>query len=217
MTIDHKARHDRIIAHDGHARRAMSPSIDSPARRMVAHALSPQDLAQDLLGETQEGGSGTVTSSDPRDLDTPFTLRAEWRSPHAVLLHDGAGYAALPTGVDLEPAASLRGMLSPQAPPTHAFTAGALDFTWHILWHVPAGLAVTRLPPDVDVGNAAGQYVAHYRYTAASIEVTRHLIVRKDVFAPQDYAAFDALIQLPLADAREVVGFGAAREVRASL
>ena len=46
------------------------------------------------------------------------------------------------------------------------------------------------------------------------IEVTRHLTVQKDVFAPEDYAAFDALIQQPLADAREVVGFGPAAEVR---
>ena len=198
----------------GHARLALSPSIDSPARRMVAHALSPQDLAQDLLAETQEGGSGTVTSSNPRDLDTPFAIQADWRSPHAVALHDGVGYAQLPTGVDLEPASALRGMLSPQGSPTHAFTAGALDFTWHVTWRLPAGISVTRLPPNVDLSNAAGHYVAQYSQSGGVIEVLRHLTVEKDVFAPEDYPEFDALIQLPLADAREVVGFGAAPEVR---
>ena len=198
----------------GHARLAFSPSIDSPARRMVAHALSPHDLAQDLLSETQEGGYGTVTSSNPHDLDTRFTLQADWRSPHAVALHDGVGYAPLPTGVDLEPASTLRGMLSPQGAPKHDFTAGALDFTWHVTWRLPAGLSVTRLPPDIDVANAAGHYVAHYSQSAGVIEIDRHLTVQKDVFAPGDYAAFDALIQQPLADAREVVGFGAAADVR---
>ncbi len=201
----------------GRATLALSPSIDSPARRMVAHALSPQDLAQQMLDETAEGGSGSVTSSDPRDLDTRFTMQAEWRSPHAVALHDGRGYAPLPTGVDLEPAATLRAMLSPRGAPTHDFTAGALDFTWHVTWHLPAGLAVTRLPPDVTLANTAGSYEANYRARGAVIEVTRHLQVARDVFAPGDYAAFDALIQLPLADAREVVGLGATAEVRASL
>jgi hypothetical protein len=201
----------------GHATLALSPSIDSASRRMMAHALSPQDLAGRLLEDTPEGGYGTVRSTDPRDLDTHFTITADWRSPHAIPLHNGAGYAALPAGIDLEQPASLRGLLSPQRAPRHDFTAGALDFTWHITLRLPAGLAVTRLPQAVDLANAAGRYTASYRLQGDQIEVTRHLTVARDVFAPADYAAFDALIQQPLADAREVVGFGPQEARRASL
>jgi hypothetical protein len=201
----------------GHARLALSPSIDSAARRMMAHALSPEDLAERLLEETPEGGYGTIASSNPRDLDTNFTMTADWHSPHAVSLHDGIGYAAIPAGIDLEQPASLRGLLSPQHVPTHDFTAGALDFTWHITLHVPAGMAVTRLPADIDVANGAGRYVATYKLQGDQIEVTRHLVVAKDVFAPSEYAAFDNLIEQPLADAREVVGFAAQEVRRASL
>jgi hypothetical protein len=201
----------------GHAVLALSPSIDGPSRRMVAHALSPQDLAERLLEDTPEGGFGIVTSSDPRDLDKRFTITADWQSPHAVSLHDGNGFAAVPAGVDIEQPAGLRGLLSPQHAPTHDFTAGALDFTWHVIWRLPAGVAVTRLPSDVDLTNATGHYTATYRVLGDRVEVLRHLVVLKDVFAPADYPAFDALIEAPLADAREVVGFGAQEVRRASL
>jgi hypothetical protein len=63
------------------------------------------------------------------------------------------------------------------------------------------------MPADVDVANAAGRYVARYRLAAGRIDVSRHLTVAKDVFAPDEYAAFDALIEAPLSDAREVIGF----------
>jgi transglutaminase-like putative cysteine protease len=200
----------------GHAVLNLSPSIDSSYRRMVAHALSPQDLAQRLLDDTPEGGFGTVTSSDPRDLDSKFSMVADWRSPHAVSLRDGAGFAAVPAGIDVEPPASLRGLLSPRRAPTHDFTAGALDFTWHVVWRLPAGVTASRLPRDVEVANDAGRYTANYRLQGDRIEVTRHLTVAKDVFGPSAYAAFDALIEAPLADAREVIGF-APEARRASL
>jgi transglutaminase-like putative cysteine protease len=201
----------------GHATLALSPGIDSASRRMMAHALSPQELAQRLLDDTPEGGFGSITSSNPRDLDTKFTMTADWQSPHAIALRDDAGYAALPAGIDLEQPASLRGLLSPQHAPTHDFTAGALDFTWHITLRLPAGVALTRVPEDINLSNKAGRYTAIYRKLDDRIEVTRHLIVAKDVFSPQDYAAFDALIEQPLADAREVIGFGPREVQRASL
>jgi transglutaminase-like putative cysteine protease len=201
----------------GHATLALSPSIDSAARRMMAHALSPEDLALRLLSDTPEGGFGRVTSSDPRDLDTRFTISAAWRSPHGVTLHDGTGYAAVPAGIDLEQPATLRGLLSPQAAPRHDFTAGALDFTWHVTLRLPAGLAVTRLPRPVDLTNEAGSYSARYSVQGDRIDVLRHLTVARDVFRPGEYAAFDALIELPLADAREVLGFAPMDVRRASL
>jgi hypothetical protein len=191
----------------GRATLALSASIDSASRRMMANALSPQDLAERLLEETPEGGFGSVTSSNPRDLDTPFVMNAAWTSPHAVALHGGVGYAAVPAGIDIEQPAALRSLLSPKHPPAHDFTAGAFDFSWHISLRLPAGLTAVRLPADVDLANAAGRYVASYRLTGGRIEVSRHLTVAKDVFPAGEYAAFDALIQQPLSDAREVIGF----------
>jgi transglutaminase-like putative cysteine protease len=201
----------------GHATLALSPSIDSAARRMMAQSLSPEDLARRLLNDTPEGGFGRVTSSDPRDLDTQLTITADWRSPHGIVPHGGTFYAAVPAGIDLEQPASLRGLLSPQAAPTHDFTAGALDFVWHVTLRLPAGIAVTRLPDPVDLTNAAGQYAARYSVHGQQIDILRHLTVARDVFEPAAYAAFDALIQLPLADAREVLGFGPVEIRRASL
>jgi transglutaminase-like putative cysteine protease len=200
----------------GRATLALSASIDSASRRMMANALSAQDLAERLLEETPEGGFGSMTSSNPRDLDTPFVMQAAWTSPHAVALHGGVGFAALPAGIDIEQPAALRSLLSPKHAPTHNFTAGAFDFTWHVVLRLPAGIAVTRLPADVDVANAAGRYVAMYRRAEGRVEVTRHLTVAKDVFAPGEYEAFDALIEAPLSDAREVLGFAPDRLVEAA-
>jgi hypothetical protein len=174
---------------------------------MMANALSPQDLAERLLEETPEGGFGSMTSSNPRDLDTPFVMRAEWTSPHAIALHGGVGYAAVPAGIDIEQPAALRSLLSPKHAPVHNFTAGAFDFSWHVVLRLPAAISVARLPADVDLANAAGRYVATYRLAGGRVEVSRHLTVARDVFAPGDYAAFDALIEAPLSDAREVIGF----------
>jgi hypothetical protein len=201
----------------GTAHLSFSPGIDSGARRIVAHALSPDELTERFLANTPEGGFGTYTASNPRDLDTPFSIDARWESPHAVPLHEGWGYAALPEGVNFEQISQLRGLLSPKTPPVHDFTAGALSFTWRTTLHLPTGLSVSHLPRDVDVKNPAGSYTAAYRAAGASIEVTRHLVIAKDVFRAKDYAAFDALVQAPLADAREVVGFVPAEQRSAAI
>jgi transglutaminase-like putative cysteine protease len=192
----------------GIAHIAFSPTIDSHARRMVAEALSPGELTSRLLGDTPEGGYGTLASTDPRDLEHPFAIEARWVSPHGVPLDNGEGFAPVPVGVDLEPVAQLRGMLNQAHPPRHDFTAGALDFTWRTVLKLPAGLAVLSLPPDVAVHNAAGSYTAAYERIPDGLRVTRHLVIARDGFPAAAYPEFEALIYAPLDDARRVIGFG---------
>ena len=53
--------------------------------------------------------------------------------------------------------------------------------------------------------SASVTYTAQYRQQGREVHVRRHLVVARDVVAPADYPALEALLQAPIADARAVI------------
>ena len=190
---------------EGNSTVALAPSLEANPRSAVANASSPRELADQLLMGTPEGGVGTVSSSDPKNLAVPFRLQAEWRSPHGVVLHGDNSAMTVPYGIDFGPVSRLRSVLSPDKPRERSVLVGARDYGWTTTVHLPPGLRASALPAPVRVANEAGAYTADYQRTADGVRVTRRLVIGKDVYAPTEAKALEDVIYAPLDDARTVL------------
>jgi Domain of Unknown Function with PDB structure (DUF3857)/Transglutaminase-like superfamily/Domain of Unknown Function with PDB structure (DUF3858) len=199
---------DIVVGADGTMRgtadMAVAPTIDSSLRRNVALAPSHTELAEHLLGETPEGGFGSVTTSDPRDLDTPFTAKATWESPHGVVLSGPSPRFAIPSGIDFRRVGNLRQWLAPDHVRAHPMVAGALDFEWCYTVHLPPGMTAGDVPQSVDLSNSAGTYRAQYELSGEGLHVVRRLTVDSNVYAADAYPALERLIYAALDDSRAI-------------
>jgi transglutaminase-like putative cysteine protease len=190
---------------DGTARLLPSANLETAARAAIATSATPGDLVGRLLDATPEGGFGTLTSSDPRDLSRPFALRATWRSPHAIAFDDAETLLTVPIGPDLDPPTRLRRLLTDR-PRRHPLMTAARDFRWTTTISVPAGYVVTRLPRDVAVRNTAGLYTATYERAGRDVRVARRLVVERTLFEPAAASDLEALVYAPMQDMRAMLG-----------
>ena len=183
-----------------------SANLEAAARAAVTQALSPRDLAERLLSATPEGGFGMFETSDPRDLTQPFRMTGRWHSPHAVTFDGGEAFFTVPVGLDLDPAAHLRALLTDNGKRRHALLTTARDYRWTTVLHLPDGVAAARLPHDVSFENGAGSYSAEYQSGGAALRVIRRLVIGRALFSAAEDAALEALIYAALDDARAVLG-----------
>ena len=210
--IDRRVSLDAEGNIEGHASWALSPNVDANLRAYLANASSPRDLMERVLLTTPEGGFGSFKASDPRDLATPLTLTATWRSPRGVTLRDADAAVPVPTGPDMEPAHRLRRFLSADGTRRTPLAIGATDLSWTTGITLSPGIVATRLPSDVDLTTQAGHYTARYRHDGAGVEVTRHLVIDRDVFQPAEYKELERLLYAALDDARSALTLS--REVK---
>ena len=190
---------------EGHARWTLSPNVDTNLRSYLANSSSPHELLERVLLNTPEGGFGNFTASDPRDLATPLSLSATWHSPRGVTLRDADAAITVPTGPDVEPVTHLRRYLSPDSARRTPVAVGATDLGWTTSITLAPGIAATRLPSDVDLRTAAGRYTAHYRRDGGDVQVTRNLVIDRDVFQPGEYPELERLIYAALDDSRSTL------------
>ena len=190
---------------DGESRITLAPSLESGPRSAVANASSPRELAEAILMGTPEGGTGSISTSDPKNLALPFQVRAEWHSPHGAVLRQDSGTITVPYGIDFGPTYRLRTVLSVAKPRERAVLVGARDYGWTTTIHLPPGLRLPAVPPPVQVANDAGSYTAEYARTDDGLRVTRRLVINKDVYAPAETKALEDVVYAPLDDARTVL------------
>lgn len=201
---------------EGSATIAMLPTEESWMRSEVAQADSPEDLADRLLGDTPEGGFGTMRASDPRDLTQPLSVAVSWRSPHAVPLQGAQAFLSVPGGPDPEPASRLREYLSPTGTRRHAMLATAGTFVWNTRITLPPGETVANVPANVSIRNSAGSYAATYRLSGQEIQVSRRLVLLRDVYQADEYPQVQSLVYAPLEDARAVIVLNRAQTLAAT-
>jgi transglutaminase-like putative cysteine protease len=191
----------------GHARIATSANLDSRLRTAVANTSSLTDLAERVLASTPEGGFGTFIAGNPRDLDRPFPLSADWRSPQAVTFQGNGrtAYLRVPAGVDIEPANALRAKLSPPGTRQTPILAGVGEYDWNTTLALPPGMKVVQLPDAVRLSTTAGSYTASYIQAGPEVQVRRRLVIERDVVPPEQYEALETLLMAPIDDARSVM------------
>jgi hypothetical protein len=187
---------------DGTAHMTMSAALDSVMRTAVANSRTARDLADRLLAYTPEGGTGELRTTDPRDLDHPFEVDAEWRSPHGVAFQGRRAFVTVPLGLDIEAPWRLRQHLSPSGERKFPMLADSGDYRWSTTITPSMGVSITLLPPDVDFHNEAGSFTSNYERRPDGIHIERHLVIARGVYEPSEYAEVEALYYAPIDDAR---------------
>ena len=187
---------------EGSAKLAMSAYSESNIRSAIANASSSADLAEQVLRATPEGGFGEYVTSSPRDLSTPFSISAHWRSPHGAPPCCAASPIPSPGGLDLSRPAQLRQYLSRAAGRRNPMMIGAKDLGWSTTVELHEGVKATAIPKDVTMVNPAGSYTARYTLLPDGLRVERRLLIARSVYQPRDVPSLEAVIYAALDDAR---------------
>ena len=189
----------------GRATISMSAYSEASFRSAVANAVSPEDLGEQLLRGTPEGGFGRYITSAPRDLSQPFAIEAHWTSRHGAAPCCATAALPVPLGLDIARPALLRTYLTRDGERKHPAAVAAKDLNWSETIHLPDGARPAALPHDLNVENAVGFYRAHYAAIAGGVQVERRLVINRSVVQTADVAALETLIYTALDDVRATV------------
>ena len=83
--------------------------------------------------------------------------------------------------------------------------AGARDLSWEYKITIPSNYKVSNLPNNQNFSNSAGEYTSTYQAEGGYITVKRHLVIKNDVYSPEEYPAFKELLHKPINDVRSVM------------
>ncbi|MFC4174211.1 DUF3858 domain-containing protein [Microvirga sp. GCM10011540] len=179
-----------------------SGRADTVIRSAVANARSPQDLATRLISQSPEGGFGVVHADNPRSLATVLSLKAEWTSPHGVVMTGKTVPFSIPVGIDFLPYQTFRQYLSASGERRYPIIVGSGVNTWTYDIGLPDGYSLDSVPPASKVENSAGLYTATYEASEDRMRVSRRLTINKDIYEPDEYPALQALLYALIDDAR---------------
>ncbi len=172
-------------------------------RQVVSVGESRKRIANDLLSDTPEGGTGNMTTSNPNDLMHPMIVKGSWASPYTITL-DPQTFFSTPIGIDTFNPHSLRQYITP-GKRLYPIVVGAASYRWHYDISIPKPYQTKLLPHDIHFTNKAGQYDSVYKIVNNKIDVTRNLIINKDVYPVNEYPELLALLYNPINDARAIM------------
>lgn len=173
-------------------------------REVVSVGDSRERIANALLSDTPEGGTGNMTTSNPNDLMRSMVVKGIWTSPYAITLSAQTFFSA-PIGIDTFNPHSLRQYITP-GKRQYPIIVGAASYRWHYDMTIPKKYQIKFLPHDIHFKNNAGQYDSVYKIVNNQIDVTRNLVINNDVYSVAEYPALLALLYQPINDARSIMG-----------
>ncbi|MGB7925987.1 MAG: DUF3857 domain-containing protein [Pyrinomonadaceae bacterium] len=154
-------------------------------------------------------GSGKVLSiANAHKSGDRFEVKAEVDLIDLMKL-PGPGKTAIPAGLSL---GDLSGLDKLVALPERKTTllAGALSVDEEYSLSFPQGITIDAIPQNVEFENTAGSYRSSYKQEGNALRVKRALVIQKDLYTPQEYAALKELVTKSLNDAKAEVKYSPA-------
>jgi transglutaminase-like putative cysteine protease len=177
-------------------------NLNSLDRRYFA-SYTPEQIVNQHLASTPEGGTGTLKTSDLNNLDQPLTVKGKWSSPYAVSM-DKQIYFSVPVGVNTYHPQWMRKYIT-FGKRLYPIIFGADNLTWEYKIILPNGYKISRLPENRDFANAAGEYKSSYEAGNGYIRVKRNWMTKNDVYSAEEYPALKDLVYKAINDARSVM------------
>ncbi|NEO30662.1 MAG: DUF3857 domain-containing protein [Symploca sp. SIO3C6] len=178
-------------------------TINATIRQIFSGFTTPDQIADNWLAQTPEGGYGNLVVSDVNNLDQPMTLQGKWTSPLAINMGKQT-YFSTPLGIDFIHLRQLRKYIT-SGKRLYPVFVGAMEMNWQYKIKLPQDYKVSHIPGNIDFSNDAGEYTSSYKTDGVYIVVKRHLIINKNIYSPQEYPAFKELMYKPVNDARSVM------------
>lgn len=184
----------------------VSPDSDPTVRQLLESKPSAEIVRTSLMA-TPEGGFGDLKATNPRDLSRPVRIEGQWTSPHGVIVSTPSVFMGVPQGLDVRPNGDLRQYLVESGKRAFPFIVGPRDYSLTSQVTLPPGSVIQRLPPSVDVRNSAGHVRSHYEATPGGFTATRHVVLDRNVYLPEQYPDLERLIYAVLDDRRGIIVF----------
>jgi transglutaminase-like putative cysteine protease len=175
----------------------------SNSARQFFSADTPEQIADNILSATPEGGYGSLKTSDLQDLSQPVSVRSTWISPKAITLGNQA-FLTVPVGLNVRHPGSLRGYIS-YSDRLYPIIVGAQTMEWDYQIQLPKGYQISRMPAAIDFRNEAGSYRSQYQQSGDKLTIQRQLVLAKDVYPAEAYKAFEDVIYKPIRDFRDIL------------
>lgn len=153
-----------------------SLDIISRQRLMSVNPSLYNQVIKSYLQNTNQIGEGSISFSDPRDLNKAFTATTNYRltdvfdseesSAFVLPLGAGASFGVTPNLLDSWTMTNTR---------NNAFTLpnATINSTWH--YQLPNNIKVTRIPKNVSFSNELADYKVTYQHQSNEITVNRVL------------------------------------------
>ncbi len=187
----------------GHGTIKTTGIINNRIRGIMNSAVSMQKLADGLLADTPEGGTGIISSSNSHDLNHDMVTHIQWKSPFAFNLNQSI-YLTIPYGIDYFSPSQLRHFVTYTKRHYPAMLMPAM-LTWQYTIHLPKNYQNEAMPLNVRVTNPAGSYKSTYTKNKDTIHVIRQLVIAKNYLEPAEYEYFNQLMFKLVSDARSTV------------
>ncbi len=155
-------------------------------------------VVQGLLSRFAEGGSGSLEVAPPDDPNRPFVITAKWTSPSLAPPGPTLTLGHVPTGFSLVPLGQLRAFAAPEKR-RFPVSFGAFAADYQKTLKFPEGYRAKLLPKDVSLENAAGSVEARFVSKENGLGVRLSLVVKKDVYSPEEYPALRELLNTAVA------------------
>ena len=177
-------------------------NLNSTNRKYFA-SDTPKQIANKILADTPEGGTGTLETSDLNNLDLPVTVKAQWSSPYAVNMENQI-YLTTPVGINTIHPRWLRRYIT-FGKRYYPFIVWAGNYSWEYKITIPSGYKIIHQAKNKDFSNTTGSYKSSYEQGNGYILIKRNLVLNKNVYSAEEYPAFQGLIYKPINDARSVI------------
>jgi len=187
----------------GKAYVSMSPILASYLRYQLSNKENRQDALKQALSLLPHYGFGHIKTTDPHNLDVPFSFSMDWISRKA--LHVGTRAFVLPDMPNFAPQDPPQQYLREDAVRRYPVMLQPKDLHWHFTLTPPKGYRFDDLPPNVNVHNSVGDFVASYRLKGHSMVVDRELILKVRQVPAKHYDSVESIARAVIDDEQSIV------------
>ncbi|MBV9959086.1 MAG: DUF3858 domain-containing protein, partial [Acidobacteria bacterium] len=184
--------------------------IFRPVFADVKPEVSSETVKLVLAAFGHKGTGRFVNVGNAHQTGEAFKLQAEFELTDEVKL-PGPASLAIPAGLDFSDIGDLARLIAPEKRRT-TLLAGAYHVTQQFSLAFPQGINVTTVPTGINFENAAGSYLSSYKNENGTVTIRRELVVKEDLYGPQEYPAFRELMMKCVEDAKAQLGYGPSKD-----
>lgn len=163
-----------------------------------------EEIANNVLSMTPEGGAGTIKSEDIFDLAPSFSFSGYWRTPKLLLLEEKPSFP-VPYGLDPRLSLPFLRSLFTNNPRKYPFELLPGIDIWEYTITPPAGYNFKNIPENRYLETQGALYKSTYTISENKLYITRQLKIKKSLFTPQESTLIMGPIELFLLDLRQPI------------
>lgn len=166
---------------------------------------SVSNVMTDVLSSNGIVNKVTAQGTLANDLSQPVKIMYNWQASSVAQSAGENWIFKVPIGPDFFPAQFFVQFLNTTGTRNFPIIVGAGLFDWSHTLQMPPGYEVKKFPKAIDLKNSAGSYISKYVIDNNKLKISRTLTIKKNVYAPTEYAALYDLLFTAYQDAQVTI------------